>query len=207
MMDKRWMRWLFGGYRSPEYAVDDFRQIIRNGPQWPRSREAQFLIGKAYEEAEEYEDAVTAYGELLYRYPDSEYAEEASWRRIQCLDRLRMEYPNDHDLLDKLVVATSVFLTTYPKSAHHDEVILLRNNLYEVKAQHAFDIARFYEKVPKNPKAALLCYREMIRQYPKSKLVPEAEKRIAELEAVLKPATAAPAESGKETGESDGSES
>jgi outer membrane protein assembly factor BamD (BamD/ComL family) len=186
-MEKRRMRWLFGGYKSPEYAVDYFEQIIRNGPQWEKATKAQFLIGQAYQRADELENAIAAYGVLLYRYPESPLAEDAAWQRILSLDELRKEYPNNLDILDKIVLATTVFLSTYPETERRDEVIQLRNSLYEVKAQKAFDIGVFYEKVPKNSKAALLSYQKMIEEYPKSRLVPDAQERIAELEKKINP--------------------
>jgi outer membrane protein assembly factor BamD (BamD/ComL family) len=184
-MNHRRMRWLFGGYRAPEYAVEYFEDVIRNGPQWPRAQEAQFLIGKAYQESDELELAISAYGVLGYRYPDSTFAEEAAWRQIMCLDKMRKEYPNSLESLERALTATTVFLTLFPKSAHRDEIIQLRNQLYEVKAGKAFDEAAFYAKVPKKPASAIIYYEHMIEEYPKSKLVPEAEKQIAELKRLM----------------------
>ena len=83
IMNRRRMRWLFGGYRAPEYAVDYFEDVIRNGPQWSRAPEAQFLIGKCHQEAKDLELAISAYGVLGYRYPESSYAEEAAWQQIR----------------------------------------------------------------------------------------------------------------------------
>jgi outer membrane protein assembly factor BamD (BamD/ComL family) len=185
IMNRKRMRWLFGGYRAPEYAVDYFEDVIRNGPQWSKAPEAQFLIGTAYQKSKELELAITAYAVLGYRYPNCSFAEEAAWNQIQCLDLLRKEYPSSLDILDRLLTSTTVFLTTHPSSKHQTDVIDLRNNLYEVKAKKAFDEAAFYAKVPRKPKAALLYYQRMIDEYPKSALVPDAEKRIAKLEAAL----------------------
>jgi outer membrane protein assembly factor BamD (BamD/ComL family) len=52
-------------------------------------------------------------------------------------------------------------------------------------AQKAFDEAAFYAKVPKKPKAAILYYEQMIEEFGKSKLVPEAQKRIAEIKQLM----------------------
>ncbi len=185
IMNKRRMRWLFGGYRAPEYAVEYFESIIRNGPQWKRAPEAQFLVGQCNQKAEEYELAITAYGVLGYRYPDSGYAEEAAWQQIVCLDTLRKEFPNSPEILDRTLTATTVFLTTFATSPRKSEIIQLRNDLYEVKAGKTFDEAAFYAKVPKEPKAAILYYGKMIEEFPKSKLVPVAEARIAELKELM----------------------
>ena len=190
LMNQKHMRWLFGGYRTPEYAVDYFEDVIRNGPQGKRAPEAQFLIGQAYQEAENLEMAISAYGVLGYRYPGSPFAEDAAWQQINCLDQLRQDYPNSRDILDRTLIATTVFLSTYPTAQHKNDIINLRNTLYELKAQQAFDEAAFYAKVPKKPTSAILYYRKMIEEYPKSILVPTAEKRIAELEALMAAGTA-----------------
>lgn len=187
VMNHKRMRWIFGGYRAPEYSVDYFENVIRNGPQWERAPEAQFLIGQAYQDSKELELAIAAYAVLGYRYPDSSFAEESAWRQIACLEKLHKDFPNSRDILDRTLTATTVFLTTYPASRNKGEIIQLRNRLYEVKAQKVFDEAAFYAKVPKKPEAAILYYRKMIKEYPKSKLVPDAEERIAELEALMAP--------------------
>lgn len=192
VMNRRRMRWLFGGYRAPEYAVDYFEDVIRNGPQWSKAPEAQFLIGQAYQEAKELELAISAYGVLGYRYPESSFAEEAAWQRIACLDQLRQEFPCSLEILGRTLTATTVFLASHPESAKKGETILLRNKLYEVKARKGFDEAAFYAKVPKKPEAAIIYYERMIEEYPKSKLVPEAQVRIAEIKHLMQLPFAAP---------------
>jgi len=184
-MNRKRMRWFFGGYRAPEYSVDYFEDVIRNGPQWSRAPEAQFLIGQAYQDSKELELAISAYGVLGYRYPDSSLAEEGAWQRIVCLDKLRAEYPNSLEVLNRTLTATTVFLTTYPTSAYKGTIVQLRNRFYELKAQKVFDEATFYAKVPKKPEAAIIYFEQMIKEYPKSKLVTEAHVRIAEIKALM----------------------
>jgi outer membrane protein assembly factor BamD (BamD/ComL family) len=185
IMNRRRLRWIFGGYRAPEYAVEYFEDVIRNGPQWERAPEAQFMIGQCNQDAKEYELAITAYGVLGYRYPDSTYAEEAAWRQIACLGKLRKQFPSSPEILDRTLTATTVFLSTYPKSKNKTAIIQMRNKLYEVKAGKVFDEAAFYATVPKEPEAAILYYEKMIEEYPKSTLVPYAEERIAALRKLL----------------------
>ncbi len=185
VMEQRRMRWFFGGYRAPEYSVEYFEDVIRNGPQGVRAAEAQFFIGQAYREANELEMAISAYGVLGYRYSESSFAEKAAWLQIICLDKLREEFPNSLDILDRQLTSTTVFLTTYPQSTHKGKIIQLRNRLYEMKAKKVFDEAMFYAKIPKKPKAAIIYYERMLKEYPKSKLVPEAEKQIVELKDLM----------------------
>lgn len=198
VMNRRRMRWLFGGYRAPEYSVDYFEDVIRNGPQWSKAPEAQFLIGQAYRESKELELAISAYGVLGYRYPESPFAEESAWQRVACLDKLHQEFPNSLEILDRTLTATTVFLTSHPKSAKKGKIILLRNKLYEVKARKVFDEAAFYAKVPKKPRAAIIYYEQMVEEYPKSKLVPEAQMRIVELKNLMAQPFAMPLPAEKE---------
>ena len=181
IMDRRRMRWVFGGYRAPEYAIVYFEKVIRNGPQWKRAAEAQMLIGKCYQESDDLEMAIASYDVLGYRYPDSAFAEEAAWQQIACLDLLRKEYPNNMETLDRLLTSTTIFLSTYPASAHKSDIIGLRNAIYEVKADRSFAEAEFYETVSKKVSAAVIYYEKMIEEYPLSELVPKAQARIDEL--------------------------
>jgi outer membrane protein assembly factor BamD (BamD/ComL family) len=185
IMNSRRFRWLFGGFRAPEYAVDYFEDVIRNGPQWDRAPEAQFLIGQCHQKAKDLELAISAYAVLGYRYPDSRFAEEGAWQQIVCLDKLRREYPDSPDLLDRTLTATTVFLSTYPQSDYKGRIIQLRNGLYEVKALKVFNDAEFYARVPKKAEAAIIYFEQLIEEYPKSRLVPEAHKRIAEIQAMM----------------------
>ncbi len=184
-MNRRRMRWLFGGYRAPEYSVDYFESIIRNGPQWKKAAEAQYLIGLAYMDNDELEMAISAFSVLGYRYPESMFAERAAWKQITCLNRLRKEYPRSLEMLDRTLTATTVFLSTFPQSEHKGEIIQQRNRLYEIKAGKAFSEAEFYAEVPKEAKAAIIYYEKMIEEYPKSKRVPEARSRIEELQQLM----------------------
>ncbi len=185
IMNHRRMRWFFGGFRSPEYAVQYFETIIRNGPQGSRAAEAQYMIGQCHQEEDDYELAIAAYGLLGYRYPDSRFAEQAAWQQITCLSELHEEFPSSPDVLDRLLTATTVFLSTFPSSDYKSQIIQLRNVLYETKAGGVYDTAAFYARVPKKPRAAIIYDKALIEEYPKSRLVPRSQKRIDELEEML----------------------
>ncbi len=185
IMNRHRMRWILGGYRAPEYAVEYFETIIRNGPQWSGAAEAQYMIGQCNQESGDYELAIAAYGLVGYRYPDSRFAEDAAWQQILCLGKVHEEYPNSPEMLDRLLTATTVFLSTFPGSEHKSQIVQMRNELYEVKAEAVFNKAEFYAQVPKKPQAAILYDKALIEEYPKSKLVPESQERILALEELL----------------------
>ncbi|MCF7848886.1 MAG: outer membrane protein assembly factor BamD [Kiritimatiellales bacterium] len=184
-MNRKRMRWLFMGFRAPEKSVEYFEAVIRNGPQWERAPEAQYMIGKAYQESGDYELAIAGYSVMDYRYPNSPFAEDAMFQKILCLGKLRKEYPYSEETLDRILTATTVFLGTFPRSERRDDIIKLRNALYEDKAGLLFGQAEFYEKVPKKPESALIYYRMLLEQYPKSVLVGKAQEQIVRLEAMV----------------------
>jgi outer membrane protein assembly factor BamD (BamD/ComL family) len=185
VMNQRRMRWLFGGFRAPEYAIGYFEAIIRNGPQWERAAEAQFLIGRCYQENDEYEMAISAFGLMGYRYPASRFAEEAAWQQIVNLGALREEYPNSPEMKERLLTATTVFISTFPSSKHYAQIREMRNELYGTKAGDMFDLGSFYANVPKKPTATIIYDKALIEEYPKSSLVPQAEERISTMEELL----------------------
>ena len=52
-----------------------------------------------------------------------------------------------------------------------------RNELYEFQSKQLLDQGRFYERVVKNPIAALRSYESVMEQYPKSQHVVAAQAR------------------------------
>ena len=178
VMETRQMTFLFGGYQLPEMAIPYFEAIILNGPQWKRAAEAMMMVGECNQKSDAFEEAITAYVELTLRYPNHALAEEAAWRRIECLKALREKYPVSPNVLNRILTATTVYLSTYPDAERRGEIILLRNELYEFQSKQLLDQGLFYERVPKNLRAALRLYELVIKLYPKSQHVVAAQARI-----------------------------
>ncbi|MBN2683760.1 MAG: tetratricopeptide repeat protein [Pontiellaceae bacterium] len=185
IMERRHMRWIFGGYASPEESIDYFETMIRNGPQSEHAAEAQFLIGQSYQSEKEYELAIVSYQILGYRYPDSVYTEESYWQQIQCLLLLHRKYPRNPELRDRLLTTTNVFNALFPDSKYIDPVRDARNQLYETSAQAVYDIGQFYAEIAKKPESAILYNEALKKEYRMSELVHEAEEQITAMESKL----------------------
>jgi outer membrane protein assembly factor BamD (BamD/ComL family) len=178
VMEQRRMRFIFGGYQMPEMAIPYFEAVILNGPQWERAPEAMMMVGECNQKSDAYEEAISAYFELTLRYPNHVLAEEAAWRRIECLQALREEYPVSPSVLNRILTATTLYLSTYPNTERRGAIVLLRNELYEFQAEQVLDQGRFYEQVAKNPLAALHTYESLLELYPKSEHVEAAQARV-----------------------------
>jgi len=182
MMNRRKARFLFfPGFAAPERAVPLFEKIIAHGPEWRKADEAQFLIGRAYELNKQYELAVVADTAVQVHYPHSPYAELAAFGRAVCLDRLSRETPHDEAALEEAWSAAAQFVQLYPKSGQLAAALKLRDELYHRRAQIAFSRADFYDRIARQPKSALIEYRDFIRLYPQSEWAARARQRVEAL--------------------------
>jgi len=184
VMGKRKGKFLFmPGFDAPERAVPMFEKIISNGPRSVHAPEAQYLSGVAYEKSFQYELAVVSYIATLHRYPLSEYAEPAAFGRARALYAISRDYPNDLQALDEAWAGVMVFMRAYPSSSFTEEATAMRTDLLDRKAQSLFDVAAYYDRIAKRPKAAQESYEQFIKEFPKSDWTPEARERIVTLAA------------------------
>jgi len=182
---QRHLRWLFGGFTEPESALPLLEKIISLGPGWPGAARAQLLLGDLHRRLHQYEEAAAAYQRLLSRFPDAPEAEDAAYGHAVCLYRLAERYPNDRRLLESAWSAVVYFLDRYPRSPRAESVQAFRRVLLRRRAQAEFEIARFYDRISRNPRAALEAYRQFVKKYPHSGWTPDARRRIQELETQL----------------------
>jgi len=184
-MDHRKAKIIFGGFKAPTRAVPLFETIVELGPEWKHAPEAQYLIGKAYEEEGDYLMAVVSYASTQYRYPNSEYAEKAAFSRAYGLVRMSERNPNDRYNAQEAWAALTYFITQYPLSSQLEDMKILRRTIHENLAEATYREALFYDKDAHKPKAALIAYRRFIQQFPSSRWTPVAEKRIEELKKTI----------------------
>ena len=197
-MTRRRMKVLFGGYTAPERAIPYLESILRNAPQWERAPEIQFEIGEAYRRNGEYEMAVASYTTVEYRYPDSPFAEQAAFQKIQSLKHLVEHTPYSIDLREDARLAVDVFAANFPDSGYTSDVTQFAADLTDRAAQKDFEIGEFYERVPDPIKkeSARIYYEKVIKEHADSKyaeaaierlrvLFPVDEKRMAEITPVV----------------------
>ncbi len=182
IMNKKRMALFGGGYSTPDLAIPYFEKIINNGPQWHMKPKALFLIGKCYFDVKKYDEAIEISRKFISLYPLNELAEESFWYQIQSLEILFKKYPESPEIQNRLLASSTIYLSDFPKSKRRNDVIKLRNSLYEIKANKIFKQGHFYEQVAKNNKAALISYKQLIKKFPKSKLASKAQDKIIYLE-------------------------
>jgi outer membrane protein assembly factor BamD (BamD/ComL family) len=168
----------FPGFSAPERAIPLFQAIITNAPQWKRTAETQYLMGRANELSLEYEAAIDNYMTVQNRYPDSAFAELSSFRTAYCYYLLAQESPNNEQILDAAWAAMTVFLNNYPSAEMAPVATEYRNTMYRWRAKIAYEKANYYDTIAKRPESALIAYESMVRQFPHSDWTGLAQIRI-----------------------------
>ena len=169
------------GFKAPERAIPLLDKIVSNGPRWHGAAEAQYLIGYAYELNRDYELAVIGYSACEFRYPNSNFSEEAAFSRANCLYLISQESPNDNAAMENAWGTLTLFRSTYPRSSHREVVAAEIDALYFRRAQSAFTKADFYDRIARKPEAALISYRDFVEKFPNSEWTSVAETRIEAL--------------------------
>ena len=181
-MDRRKGKFLFfPGFYAPERAIPLLEKVLEHGPEWARAAEAQWLIGRANDLSRQYELAIVAYTAAQVRYPNSPFAEQAALARATCLERLAREAPHNEAALEEAWSAAAQFLHRYPHSDQAPAAVKLRDDLYRRRARLAFERASYYDRIARQPRAALLEYRDFIRLFPYSDWTALAQRRVEAL--------------------------
>lgn len=180
-MSSRRLRFLFGGWPAYDRAVPMFERIVTNAPAWSNAAQCQFNVGRLHELDRETIEALTAYTAVQYRFGQSAVAEEAAFRRTQCLAELCRGAPNDLARQDETWGAVVQFLRDYPHSAHAPLLEAQRDRLLRSRAQAAYDMAVYYDRHGKTPDAARTAYERFLLQFPNTELSAAVRKRLQDL--------------------------
>jgi lipopolysaccharide assembly outer membrane protein LptD (OstA)/outer membrane protein assembly factor BamD (BamD/ComL family) len=179
-MNRKRMRWLFGGYRAPERAVPLFESIIQNAPQWERAPEIQYMIGQAYQKNDDQELAVVAYSTVEYRYPDSPFAEKAAVSKIDSFKELVESVPYSVEIREQAQLSAGLFPELYTNSQHIADVQLFRDELRDLSAEYNYEVGRFYERVPRPPRndSAAIYYKKVTEQFAGTRYADQSAERL-----------------------------
>jgi outer membrane protein assembly factor BamD (BamD/ComL family) len=178
LMTQKHGRILFGGYKAPERALPLFEQIVKNGPQWKNTSQAQFYVGTINEDMQDYGAAIKAYEAIPFSSPDSAYVEEASFRRAHCLYVQANATPRNEPSYREALSALSMFQRDFPNSSYAESAGKYLDELKERLARLHYDRALFYDRIAKRPQAAVIAYADFIRNFPGSVLATEASDRM-----------------------------
>ena len=161
-------------------AQEMFHKIVTNAPYSRIAPLAQYGIGQALEKSGAIAATVTAYQQVVDRYPNSDVAPDALYQIGYVYFQASRTTGYDQTAAIRAQEAFEDFLLRYPNS---EKVPQAQDNLKTLqgrKTENSYNIAKFYDK-QKNYKAAYVYYNEVIQQQPDSPEAQRAKQRMDEI--------------------------
>ena len=167
-----------------EKAKDMFEEIVKRAPFHKLAPLAQFNVGQALEKASKPSEALSAYQEVITRYPGDAIADDAQYQMGYVQFHAAQDGSYDQSAKLKARESFEDFVNRYPTS---EKVAQAKQNIQALSGSDVkgtLEVARYYDKT-KNYKAAVVYYNEVIRNAPGSTESGLAKKRIDELKSLV----------------------
>jgi outer membrane protein assembly factor BamD len=161
-------------------AQEMFRKIVTNAPYSSMAPLAQYGIAQALEKSGAISATVTAYQQVVDRYPASDVAPNAMYQIGYVYFQASRTTGYDQTAAVRAQEAFEDFLLRYPNS---EKVSQAQDNLKILlgrKTENSYNIAKFYDK-QRNYKAAYVYYNEVLQQQPDSPEAQRAKQRMDEI--------------------------
>ena len=165
-------------------AVEIFEAIVDDGPFSQYGELAQYKLGLAHASIQNYEQAVTAFEQLIAKYPESPLVDDAHFQIAMASLKGTFRVGYDQSPTDLAIKELASFAHDYPGSELVDEAAARMKELKERRAEHEYLVGQFYER-RKRLVSAKTYYSAIIDQYAETSWAPKAAERVAILEQKL----------------------
>jgi outer membrane assembly lipoprotein YfiO len=176
-------RMIFGAVAimpARDKAIEAFQAIVEEGPFSEHGELAQYKLGIAYLALGEYEQAVSAFDQLIDRYPKSPLVDDARFQLAQASLKGTFKAAYDQHPTQQAVEELHTFVEEYPDSDLSPEAVARIQTLRERQAEHEFQAAQFYER-RKQAASAVVYYQEIVSRYADTVGAPKAAERLEAL--------------------------
>ena len=158
-------------------AVEIFQAIVDDGPFSEYGQLAQYKLGLAHLALHDYEPAVTAFEQVISRYPNSPLVDDARFQIAQASLKGTFKAEYDQSPTDLAIRELEAFLREYPESELASDAGTRLKELKERRAQHEYQVGQFYER-RRHPASALIHYEGIVTRFPQTAWAPQAAVRI-----------------------------
>ena len=171
-------------FPARDKAVEIFQAITDDGPFSEYGQLAQYKLGLAHFALGDYEAAVSAFEQVVSRYPDSPLVDDARFQIAQASLKGVFRPGYDQSPTDQATHELEVFLKEYPESELAADATTRLKELRERRAQHEYEVGRFYER-RKHITSALIYYQTIVSDFAQTAWAPQAAARIQILQQKL----------------------
>jgi len=162
-------------------AITIFDKIVVNSPYGRLADLAQYKLGLAYMKRGYFNDAKKAFEKLLEEYPDSEWADKATFQIATCSSAASLGSSYDQTNTEEAVKKFEDFIEENPDAPIVKDALKNLQELREKEAKASFETARFYE-TQRAYESARIYYSDILNNYANTSWASKAQARLEALE-------------------------
>ena len=171
------------GNRRYEEARVNFRKIVERHPNSSYAPKARFYVGEAYYREAEFDKAVKEFEGFLAFFPRHEIADLVQYRLAMSYYDQMKPVEQDQGLTVKAMDQFKKLVREYPDSRYASDALAKIDVCRGRLAQKELWVAAYYMENENNPVAARQRLEGVLKNYPRSLVVPETLYRLADINA------------------------
>jgi outer membrane protein assembly factor BamD len=164
-------------------ARANFQKIVERHPQSQYAPRARFLIGETYYREATFDKAIKEFEAFMAFYPRHDIADLVQFRlAMSYYDQLK-PVEQDQGLTVKAMDQLKKLVREYPDSRYASDALAKIDVCRGRLAQKELWVAAYYLENENNPVAARQRLEGVLKDYPRSLVIPEAMYRLADINA------------------------
>jgi outer membrane protein assembly factor BamD len=163
-----------------EEARAAFRKVAERHPQSTYAPRARFLIGEAYYREGQFDKAIKEFEAFMAFYPRHEIADLVQFRLAMSYYDQMKPVEQDQEITRKAMESFRVLVREYPESRYAADALAKIDICRGRLAQKELWVAAYYINQG-NPSGARQRLEKVIKEYPRTLVIPEALYRLAEV--------------------------
>jgi len=157
-----------------------FQKIVERHPQSTYAARARFLIGEAYYRESEWDKAIKEFETFLAFYPRHQISDLVQYRLAMSYYDQMKPVEQDQAITQKAMAALKTLVREYPESRYAADALAKIDMCRGRIAQKELWVASYYLNQG-NPAAARQRLEGVVKDYPRTLVIPEALYRLAEV--------------------------
>jgi outer membrane protein assembly factor BamD len=167
--------------RRYEEARKNFRRIVERHPNSSSAPRARFLIGEAYYREGEFDKAISEFETFMSFYPRHQIADLVQYRlAMSYYDQIK-PIEQDQTLASKALDHFKKLVKEYPESRYATDALAKVDVCRGRLAQKEVWVAAYYYNGQGNAVGARQRLEKVLKEYPRTLVVPEAMFMLAEI--------------------------
>ena len=164
-------------------ARTNFQKIVERHPQSQYAARARFLVGETYYREGTFDKAIKEFEAFMAFYPRHEIADLVQYRLAMSYYDQMKPVEQDQGLTVKAMEQFKKLVREYPDSRYASDALAKIDVCRGRLAQKELWVAAYYMENENNPVAARQRLEGVLKNYPRSLIVPEALYRLADINA------------------------